>query len=144
VARQVVTDRPAVILVPGGDLITRFKHLTRTIPIVFYSFGANPVQMGLVDSYRQRGGTSPGRRTRDRDDEQERWQILGALRPGRTPFRHPLGRNPQQGVLCAPIEADHREGRLRERYRARARGRLGPLFVRGGSNRRSMPRESTS
>ncbi|HET7730871.1 MAG TPA: ABC transporter substrate-binding protein [Usitatibacter sp.] len=81
-ARALVASRPRVIVVPGGELIGLFKGLTRDIPIVFYSFGQNPVHHGFVDSYSRPGGNVTGTTNQGAEVVPLGWQLLSRMRPG--------------------------------------------------------------
>lgn len=80
-ARAVVESRPDAIVVPGGETIALFRRLTTRVPVVFWSFGVDPVKAGLVESYHRPGGNITGTTNMGTERIGKTWEILRALRP---------------------------------------------------------------
>lgn len=80
-ARAIVEGRPDAIVVPGGETIALFKRLTTQIPVVFWSFGIDPVKAGLVESYHRPGGNITGTTNMGTERIGKLWEFLRALRP---------------------------------------------------------------
>jgi putative ABC transport system substrate-binding protein len=74
-ARELLAEKPDVILVPGGHLPFALRDIGGTIPVVFASLGADPVKLGLVQSLRRPGGNITG--THEPRDRSHR-EIMGS------------------------------------------------------------------
>jgi len=79
--REIVASGPDAVLLPGGGLIALFMKATTRIPIVFYSLGADPVTMGLVQSYRRPGGNVTGTTNHGIAVAEKGWEVLKEMRP---------------------------------------------------------------
>jgi putative ABC transport system substrate-binding protein len=85
-ATDLVRRRAAVIVTPGNrPAAEAAKAATTTIPIVF-SFGANPVQLGLVASFNRPGGNLTGFSEMATELAPKRLGIMHELLPGATRF----------------------------------------------------------
>jgi len=80
-AREIVATRPAVIMA-AGDKIHIFRKVTKEIPLVFYYLGRDPVEWGLVESYRYPGGNVTGAGFPRGEDTFKVMELLKELRPG--------------------------------------------------------------
>ena len=79
-ARAMLASRPDVVIV-GEDGIELLQQLTRTIPLVFYQFSADPVAFGLVESYGRPGGNITGTTYAAPGGEMKGWELLKELSP---------------------------------------------------------------
>lgn len=79
-ARAVIAGRPDVILV-AGNRIDLFVHLTSEIPIVFHSYGLDPVRRGFVESLRRPGRNVTGTTLWDESVMIKFWELLKELQP---------------------------------------------------------------
>ena len=59
-AEELVRSKVDVIVTPGSNDTRAAKNATRSIPIVFYSAGSDPVTLGLVESLSRPGGNVTG------------------------------------------------------------------------------------
>jgi putative tryptophan/tyrosine transport system substrate-binding protein len=85
-AAELVRRRVAVILTPGSRAAAEAaKAATTAIPIVF-SFGANPVQAGLVASFSRPGGNVTGFSEMATELAAKRLGIMHEMMPGATRF----------------------------------------------------------
>jgi putative ABC transport system substrate-binding protein len=85
-AAELVRLQVAVIITPGSTPATRAaKAATSTIPIVF-SVGADPVQMGLVDSLNRPGGNLTGFSEMNAAIAPKRFELLRELVPNAARF----------------------------------------------------------
>jgi len=78
---KVVASGPDAILVPGGPHIAFFKKATTRIPIVFWSFGGDPVGMGYVQSLRRPGGNITGTTNHAIAVMEKGWEVMKEMRP---------------------------------------------------------------
>jgi putative ABC transport system substrate-binding protein len=79
-ARAMLASRPDVVIV-GEDGIELLQRLTRTVPLVFYQFSADPVAFGLVESYGRPGGNITGTTYAAPGGEMKGWELLKELSP---------------------------------------------------------------
>ena len=79
-ARAMLASRPDVVIV-GEDGIEFLQQLTKTIPLVFYQFSADPVAFGLVESYGRPGGNTTGTTYSAPGGEMKGWELLKELSP---------------------------------------------------------------
>ena len=79
-ARAMLASRPDVVIV-GEDGIEFLQQLTRTVPLVFYQFSADPVAFGLVESYGRPGGNVTGTTYAAPGGEMKGWELLKELSP---------------------------------------------------------------
>ena len=59
-AEDLIRSKVDVIVTPGSNDTRAAKNATKSIPIVFYSAGSDPVTLGLVDSLSRPGGNVTG------------------------------------------------------------------------------------
>ena len=78
---KVVASGPDAILIPGGPHIAFFKKATTRIPIVFWSFGGDPVEMGYVQSLRRPGGNVTGTTNHAIAVMEKGWEVMKEMRP---------------------------------------------------------------
>lgn len=81
-AAELVQRRVTVLAATGGDVSARAaRQVTTTIPVVF-NMGADPVELGLVQSYNRPGGNVTGSTILSGGDmEQKRFGILQTMTP---------------------------------------------------------------
>ena len=76
-ATELVRLNPAVIVVSGGAIPVRaLKNATKTIPIVMFGVGTDPVKEGLVESLANPGGNITGLTLLSGDLGGKRLQLL--------------------------------------------------------------------
>jgi len=85
-AAELVRRKPDLLVATGGTPSPlAFKALTSTIPIVF-TFGTDPVSLGLVKSYSRPGGNVTGATTVASSLEGKRLDLLQEMVPGARSF----------------------------------------------------------
>jgi putative ABC transport system substrate-binding protein len=103
--REVVATAPSLVLSPSG-CARDFQRATASIPIVFYSFPANPVREGLVQSFQRPGANVTGTTLVFADEEEFKgWEILREL----VPHARRLGVFWEPGELDDPQSAGERK-----------------------------------
>jgi len=80
-AGELVKRQVTVMAATGGDASAlAAKEATATVPVVF-NMGADPVKMGLVQSFNRPGGNVTGSTILSQDMEQKRFSILRTTAP---------------------------------------------------------------
>lgn len=130
-AAELVRLQPAVIAATGGTVTAvAAKAATTTIPIIMLS-GADPVALGLIDSFSRPSGNVTGVAQLTTSLVEKRLQILRELAPAATNigFLVNPGR-PQDGIVARVEAAARALGQQAHVLRARSEGDLGPAFER--------------
>jgi len=77
--REIVATQPDVIVVHGAPDVLR--SITHDTPVVFYDYAVDPVQMGLVESFRRPGGNVTGTHVPWHEIQSKQWQLLKDFNP---------------------------------------------------------------
>jgi putative ABC transport system substrate-binding protein len=103
-AAELVRRQVTVIAAPGSTpAALATKSATTTIPIVF-AIAADPVQLGLVDSFNRPGGNLTGVVTLNVEIAAKRLELLHELFPTATSFA--LLVNPTSPALAEPVSRE--------------------------------------
>jgi putative tryptophan/tyrosine transport system substrate-binding protein len=80
-ARALESEKVDLIYSVASSITVAVKRATKSVPIVFYA-GADPVSLGLVESFRKPGGRLTGTYSRFTDLVAKRLQLLKEMIPG--------------------------------------------------------------